>query len=270
MQYLWQRDRRSLLNEMIDAGLRAVLVKVSGGGLEPRKHLGKDLASLMPAFDRLSARFGLDICGEGGEYESMVIDCPVFRCRLDIERSELVEDPSDATVGHLKVQMRAIGYSMCIIPCLLLAVQIIEYRVVPKDPKETQQEEAGAVGVLTAIPVDTAVSPALFQHTSEPASCQELSSHETNPAPSAASSISVGRDGLGSTGLVARPSLRSAEGALDTIHAEMLPDDFVSLTSRSCVRRCLSAEVRAPSYGRNAGHNWRRAGGHLFRASVCR
>jgi diphthine-ammonia ligase len=103
MQYLWQRDRRSLLNEMIAAGLRAVLVKVSGGGLDPARHLGKDLASLMPTFDRLSSRFGLDICGEGGEYESMVTDCPAFRCRIDIARSEVVEDPNDPSVGHLKV-----------------------------------------------------------------------------------------------------------------------------------------------------------------------
>ncbi len=103
LQYLWQRDRQSVLSEMIAAGIHAVLVKISGGGLES-KHLGKDLGSLYPVFQRLHERFGLDVCGEGGEYESIVLDCPIFQQRLQIVDSEVVADRnSDDAVGHLKV-----------------------------------------------------------------------------------------------------------------------------------------------------------------------
>ena len=34
---------------------------------------------------RLSERYGLNVCGEGGEYESLVVDAPWFRKRLVID-----------------------------------------------------------------------------------------------------------------------------------------------------------------------------------------
>lgn len=40
LTYLWHMDRSILLNEMIEAGIYAILVKVAGAGLEPSKHLG--------------------------------------------------------------------------------------------------------------------------------------------------------------------------------------------------------------------------------------
>jgi diphthine-ammonia ligase len=103
LDYLWQRDRRSLLNEMVEHGVHAVLVKVSGGGLDPLKHLGRDLAALVPTFERLHDRFGLDICGEGGEYETMVLDMPMFKQRIEILESEVVCDGNDISVGHLRI-----------------------------------------------------------------------------------------------------------------------------------------------------------------------
>lgn len=63
--YLWQRDRSELLDEMVESGLEAVLVKVAGAGLSPRKHLGKSLKNLNLELRRLNAKYGLDLCGEG-------------------------------------------------------------------------------------------------------------------------------------------------------------------------------------------------------------
>uniref|UniRef100_A0A7S3GWQ3 Diphthine--ammonia ligase n=1 Tax=Spumella elongata TaxID=89044 RepID=A0A7S3GWQ3_9STRA len=58
LSYLWQRDRVELLQEMITAGVDAVLVKVAGAGLEPHKHLGKSLAVLQPTLMKLHEQFG--------------------------------------------------------------------------------------------------------------------------------------------------------------------------------------------------------------------
>jgi diphthine-ammonia ligase len=65
LTYLWQRDRRELLDEIISSGVHAVLVKVAGAGLDPYKHLGKDLQTLRPTLERLHKKLGLDYCGEG-------------------------------------------------------------------------------------------------------------------------------------------------------------------------------------------------------------
>lgn len=41
--YLWQRDQKELLEEMITSGMDAILIKVAALGLDPIKHLGKSI-----------------------------------------------------------------------------------------------------------------------------------------------------------------------------------------------------------------------------------
>jgi diphthine-ammonia ligase len=52
LAYLWQREQVELLQEMIDAGLVAVLIKVAGVGLT-EKHLGKTLSEMQPILLKL-------------------------------------------------------------------------------------------------------------------------------------------------------------------------------------------------------------------------
>ena len=103
MALLWQRDRGRLLSAMLDAGVEAVLVKVAGAGLDPELHLGRSLRTLYPTLLRLHDKYGLDLCGEGGEYESLVLDSPLFRRRLVIDESEVVLDGENASVGNLRI-----------------------------------------------------------------------------------------------------------------------------------------------------------------------
>ena len=65
--YLWQRNQRELLAEMIACETVAVAVKVAAVGLEPHKHLGKTLAALQPTLLKLEKQFEVHVCGEGGE-----------------------------------------------------------------------------------------------------------------------------------------------------------------------------------------------------------
>jgi diphthine-ammonia ligase len=73
LTYLWQRNRMTLLNEMIsdEYNLHAILVKVAGAGLDPAKHLNKDLKELQPTLLKLNQKYGLDMCGEGNNYVSV-------------------------------------------------------------------------------------------------------------------------------------------------------------------------------------------------------
>lgn len=59
-------------------------------GLDPHRHLGKPLAGLQPLLMRLRERFGCNVCGEGGEYESLTLDCPWFTGgRIVLEESKV-------------------------------------------------------------------------------------------------------------------------------------------------------------------------------------
>ncbi len=45
---LWHRPQGQLLQDMVDSGMHAILIKVAALGLEPTKHLGKSIAALQP------------------------------------------------------------------------------------------------------------------------------------------------------------------------------------------------------------------------------
>ncbi|KAI8614232.1 hypothetical protein BC830DRAFT_1128392 [Chytriomyces sp. MP71] len=103
LAYLWQANQSILLNSMIDCGLHAVLAKVASIGLDTR-HLGKSLAEMQPLLEKLSDRFGCHVCGEGGEYETITLDCPVFKKRIVLEGPETIIHSNDAgaIVAYLK------------------------------------------------------------------------------------------------------------------------------------------------------------------------
>ncbi|KAF9534194.1 hypothetical protein CPB83DRAFT_803923 [Crepidotus variabilis] len=103
--YLWQRNQAELLDEMIGAGLEAILIKVAGIGLT-KAHLGKTMAQMQPTLTKLNTLYGSHICGEGGEYESLTLDCPLFKHRIIITETETIihSDNDFATVAFLRIK----------------------------------------------------------------------------------------------------------------------------------------------------------------------
>eukprot|EP00755_Sulcionema_specki_P016322 Sspe_Gene.10274::Locus_3432_Transcript_1_1_Confidence_1.000_Length_2418::g.10274::m.10274/K06927/DPH6; diphthine-ammonia ligase len=85
--YLWQRDQDEYVAELCDSGFDVILVKVAAMGLLPRKHLGRHLGDMR---DYLASMDHCHSAGEGGEYESYVIDCPLFHSRIEVVDSEVV------------------------------------------------------------------------------------------------------------------------------------------------------------------------------------
>eukprot|EP00698_Gefionella_okellyi_P018341 TRINITY_DN5488_c0_g1_i1.p1 TRINITY_DN5488_c0_g1~~TRINITY_DN5488_c0_g1_i1.p1 ORF type:complete len:614 (-),score=150.96 TRINITY_DN5488_c0_g1_i1:641-2482(-) len=105
LAYLWRCDQRAVLQQMEQVGLQAVLIKVAAMGLAP-KHLGSTTTQLMPYLFKLNDQFGLHVAGEGGEYESLVLDCPLFCKRIIIDEPETVIHSNDGImqVAYLRVR----------------------------------------------------------------------------------------------------------------------------------------------------------------------
>lgn len=61
----------------MDAGLHSILVKVASLGLS-QKHLGQSLAQVQHVLVGLADKFGCNACGEGGEFETLTLDGPMF------------------------------------------------------------------------------------------------------------------------------------------------------------------------------------------------
>lgn len=104
LSFLWQRNQAELLDEMCHAGIDSVLIKVAGAGLE-EIDLGKNLATMRPKLHKLHALYGAHICGEGGEYETLTLDCPIFKKRIVLDRTTTVvhSDSSFASVFYLRI-----------------------------------------------------------------------------------------------------------------------------------------------------------------------
>ncbi|KAK3883105.1 hypothetical protein Pcinc_012559 [Petrolisthes cinctipes] len=101
LAYMWRRDQSELLREMVECGLEAIIIKVAAIGLEPRKHLGKSISQMVSYLEKMKEKYHLNVCGEGGEYETFTLDCPIFRKRIVIRETELVESSGD--VGYLNL-----------------------------------------------------------------------------------------------------------------------------------------------------------------------
>ncbi|KAH9263868.1 hypothetical protein BASA83_012686 [Batrachochytrium salamandrivorans] len=104
LSFMWQGNQEQLLTDMIDSGVEAVLVKVAAAGLS-EKHLGKTLAHMQPILKTLNKRYGINVCGEGGEYETLTLDCPLFKKRLRLQEKLVHMHAYDdvAPVAYLKL-----------------------------------------------------------------------------------------------------------------------------------------------------------------------
>ena len=85
---LWRKDQDTVLDEMISAGIRAVIVGCYAEGLD-ESWLGREIDHKTSEQLRgLRERYGISVIGEGGEYESMTIDSPMHSRPLVIEEYE--------------------------------------------------------------------------------------------------------------------------------------------------------------------------------------
>lgn len=75
---LWHKDQESLLREQIDAGYEIMVSSVSAGGLD-KTWVGRRLdKSAFEELKKIRDKYKINISGEGGEYETLVVNCPLF------------------------------------------------------------------------------------------------------------------------------------------------------------------------------------------------
>lgn len=83
---LWKEPRTTLLNELLSGGFRAEIIAVKDGVLSP-DFLGRTLDKhIVDEF----CEIGIDLCGEAGEYHTVVTDGPIFNYPLAIEHGQKV------------------------------------------------------------------------------------------------------------------------------------------------------------------------------------
>ena len=96
---LWRRDPRELGEAMLDAGFEIRIVQVAAAGLD-ESWLGRTLdRDALDELADLREEYGVHLLGEGGEFETFVVDGPHMDRRVDLE----YETEWDGTRGRIRV-----------------------------------------------------------------------------------------------------------------------------------------------------------------------
>lgn len=81
---LWRQDPSRLVHDYLAAGLRIVFSSVSADGLDA-SWLGRSWdTQTVEDLLRLRDTRGIHPCGEGGEFETLVLDAPFFRKAIEV------------------------------------------------------------------------------------------------------------------------------------------------------------------------------------------
>lgn len=87
---LWHVPQAYLLQEIIDLGFEIIISAIAAEGLS-KKWLGRKVdKETWKELLHLHKKYGIHVAGEGGEYESLVLFCPLFKQRLQIEKAEII------------------------------------------------------------------------------------------------------------------------------------------------------------------------------------
>jgi diphthine-ammonia ligase len=75
----WQVDSEKYMQQIINLGFKIKIVRVASEGLT-EEWIGKTInKEFMKKIIELNKKYGVHIAGEGGEYESLIINGPVFK-----------------------------------------------------------------------------------------------------------------------------------------------------------------------------------------------
>jgi ABC transporter with metal-binding/Fe-S-binding domain ATP-binding protein len=102
---LWRKDPDTILDELLGAGIKAVIVGCYAEGLD-ESWLGREIDKEAAAeLRRLNERYGISVIGEGGEYESMTIDSPMHARPLIIREYEKEWKKGSGTLSVKKAEL---------------------------------------------------------------------------------------------------------------------------------------------------------------------
>lgn len=85
---LWKKSSEEVMEDFMDSGFEAIVVSTQSDLLDA-SWVGRKLDQSF--LDDIKKINGVDICGENGEYHSLVLNGPIFKKKLEIKKSEKVK-----------------------------------------------------------------------------------------------------------------------------------------------------------------------------------
>ena len=84
---LWHLDAKDYMTDMINSGFNVLFVSATYP--LTKDWLGRKLdAESINELVKLNKKHGINVAGEGGEYDTFVLDCPLFIRKIDVQWAE--------------------------------------------------------------------------------------------------------------------------------------------------------------------------------------
>jgi asparagine synthase (glutamine-hydrolysing) len=103
---LWHIDHEDYMHNLVHSGFEVIITAIAAEGLTA-SFLGKKIDDSMIAkliSLNKNKKFGISICGEGGEYESLVLNCPLFKKRLEILVDKIEMEQGSENTGIYRIR----------------------------------------------------------------------------------------------------------------------------------------------------------------------
>jgi len=98
---LWQKNPLQVLKEIVELNFETIIVGVYAYGFDQTWLERKIDAATIDALIELNKKYGISLVGEGGEYETLVLDAPIYKKRIKVvEREKIWKNQS----GYLLIK----------------------------------------------------------------------------------------------------------------------------------------------------------------------
>ena len=88
---LWHMDQEEEMHKLLEENFHFLFSSIAAYGLSS-KWLGKEITKKeIDELVKLNDKIGLNVAGEGGEFESFVLDCPLYSKRIEIKKSTIID-----------------------------------------------------------------------------------------------------------------------------------------------------------------------------------
>ena len=99
---LWQKNQIQLLNELIENKFEVIIVGIGAEGFD-ESWLGRKLdKNMIEELKKMNEKYKINPAFEGGEAETFVLSCPLFKKKLKIIKSKKIMDKKYS--GYLDIQ----------------------------------------------------------------------------------------------------------------------------------------------------------------------
>ncbi|MBS3170597.1 diphthine--ammonia ligase [Candidatus Woesearchaeota archaeon] len=89
---LWQKNQIELLNDLIKNKFEVIIVAVAAEGFDT-SWLGRKIdVNMIEELVKLNKKYGINPAFEGGEAESFVLNCPLFKKKLKVVNKRIIDD----------------------------------------------------------------------------------------------------------------------------------------------------------------------------------